>query len=124
MTMLSLAAPVIAFLLLAAHFFRADNPAALAISILAIALIFVRRRWAARAMQALLVLGSLEWLRSAATLVHARSEMGQPFLRLAAILGAVFLLTALSALVFETVRLKSRFKLAADARSNGSSDNT
>jgi hypothetical protein len=86
MTILSLVAPVVAFLLLAAHFFRADSQLGLWLSLLAIVLIFVRRAWAARALQVLLVLGSLEWLRSAVRLSHARSELGQPFLRLALIL--------------------------------------
>jgi hypothetical protein len=118
MTILSLAAPVVAFLLLAAHFFRADNQLGLWVSLLAIVLIFVRRPWAARASQVLLVLGSLEWLRSTVTLIQARGELGQPFLRLALILGAVFLLTALSALVFQTRRLRVYFKLDPEATSN------
>jgi hypothetical protein len=118
MTSLSLAAPMVAFLLLAAHFFRADNQLGLWVSLLAIVLIFVRRPWAARALQVLLVLGSLEWLRSAVTLIHARGELGQPFLRLSLILGAVFLLTALSALVFQTSRLRAYFKLDPEAASN------
>ena len=111
MTIVSLAAPVVAFLLLSAHFYRADNPLGLWVSLLAIVLVFVRRPWAARAMQVLLVLGALEWLRSAIALAQARSDAGQPFLRLAFILGAVFLLTALSALVVQTKRLKAYFEL-------------
>jgi hypothetical protein len=71
----------------------------------------------------LLVLGSLEWLRSAITLSHARSELGQPFLRLALILGAVFLLTALSALVFQTMRLKAYFRFGLQAAPNKSNNN-
>ena len=93
MTILFMAAPLVAFLVLAAHFFRADNQLGLWVSLLAIVLMFVRRPWAARALQVLLVLGSLEWLRSTVTLIQARSELGQPFLRLALILGAVILLT-------------------------------
>jgi hypothetical protein len=120
MTIVSLAAPVVAFFLLAAHFYRADNPLGLGISLLAIVLVFVRRPWAARTMQVLLFLGALEWLHSAITLVQARSAAGQPFLRLASILGAVFLLTALSALVVQTRRLKAYFKLGGEAEPRGS----
>jgi hypothetical protein len=97
---------------------RAGHELGLLVSLLVIALIFVRRSWAPRALQVLLVLGSLEWLRSAVTLAHARSEFGQPFLRLALLLGAVFLLTALSALVFQMKRLKAHYKLGAEAFSN------
>lgn len=118
MTILSLAAPAAAFLVLAAHFFRADNKLGLWGSLLAIVMIFVRRPWAARAVQVLLVLGSLEWLRSTVTLIQARSELGQPFLRLALILGTVFLLTALSALVLQTKRLKACFKFGTEVAAN------
>ena len=114
MTILSLLAPIVAFALLAAHFYRAGHELGLLVSLLALVLIFVRRPWAARTMQALLVLGSFEWLRSAVTLVHARSEFGQPFVRLAVILGAVFLLTALSALVFQTRRLRAHYQSVAE----------
>ena len=118
MTIRFLAAPLVAFLVLAAHFFRADNQLGLWVSLLAIVLMFVRRPWAARALQVLLVLGSLEWLRSTVTLIQARSELGQPFLRLGLILGAVFLLTALSALVFQTKRLKAYFKFSTETVAN------
>jgi type IV secretory pathway TrbD component len=109
MTILSLLAPSVAFVLLAAHFYRADYELGILVSLLALVLIFVRRPWAARSMQAL-----LEWLRSAVALVQARSEFGQPFLRLAVILGGVFLLTALSALVFQTRRLQAHYKPVAE----------
>lgn len=123
MTILFLAAPVVAFLVLAAHFFRADSLPGLWISLLAIVLVFVRRPWAARTMQLLLVLGALEWLRSAVTLAHGRNEMGQPFLRLALILGTVFLLTALCALVFQTKRVMAYFKVGVErGPSGGGSD--
>ena len=124
MTVLSLAAPAVAFLVLAAHFFRADNQLGLWVSLLAMVLTFVRQPWAARALQVLLVLGSLEWLRSAVTLIQARSELGEPFLRLALILGAVFLLTALSALVFQTERLKAYFKFGSEVAANEGDRNT
>ncbi len=122
MTIVSLAAPVVAFLVLAAHFFRAGYPIGLGISLLASVLVFVRRPWAARTMQIVLGLGALEWLRSAITLAQARSEAGQPFLRLALILGAVFLLTAFCALVFEAQRLKSYFNFDAQAGSRADSE--
>jgi hypothetical protein len=99
--------------LLAAHFFRGENQLAALISILMIILVFVRRPWAARAIQACLVLGSVEWLRSTISLVHYRIAMGQPFLRLAIILGGVALFTALASLVFQTGKLKAHFRFGS-----------
>jgi hypothetical protein len=113
MAFLWLLPPVVALLLLGAHFFRADNLAACAVAVLLIGLAFVRRPWAARVLQAALVVGALEWLRVAVGLAAARHAAGMPFLRLALILGAVCLFTGLAALVFRSVPLRARFGLAA-----------
>jgi hypothetical protein len=102
--------PVIGLLLLAAHFFRGDHLLVALVSFLAIFLVFVRRPWAARTIEVCLALGSVEWLRSTISLVLSRSEMGEPFLRLAIILGGVTVFTALSSLVFRTSRLKDHFR--------------
>lgn len=110
MVMLYLIPPVIAFLLLGAHFFRSESLLAALLSVLAIFLVLVRRPWAARTIQVFLVLGSVEWLRSTLSLVLSRSQMGEPFLRLAIILGGVTLFTALSALVFRADRLRDHFR--------------
>ena len=113
MAIVYLIPPVVGFVLLAAHFFRGGDQLAALISILLIILVFVRRPWAARVIQVCLVLGSVEWLRSTISLIHSRSEMGQPFLRLAIILGGVALFTALSSLVFRTSKLKGHFRFGS-----------
>ena len=113
MTLLHVFSPVLAFVLLAAHFYRSGNYAAIAACALALALFFVRRPWAARILQAGLLLGALEWARTAITLALARSEAGQPYLRLALILGGAALFTALAALVFRSERMRSHFGFEA-----------
>jgi hypothetical protein len=113
MGMLYLILPVAAFLLLAAHFYRSENLLLALVCLVAVFLVFVRRPWAAYAMQILLVLGAVEWLRSTVSLVLSRSAAGGPFLRLAIILGSVTLFTALSALVFRTRRLRDHFGVGA-----------
>ena len=115
MAILPLIPPVIGFLLLAAHFYRSENLLAAAGCFLAIFLVLVRRPWAAYAMQICLVLGSVEWLRSTVSLILARSASGEPFLRLAIILGSVTLFTALSALVFRTSKLRNYFGIGSAA---------
>jgi hypothetical protein len=107
--------PVAAFLLLAAHFYRSENLLVALVFLLAIFLAFVRRPWAAYALQILLALGAVEWLRSTISLVLARSAAGAPFLRLAIILGGVTLFTALALLVFRTRRLRDHFGFEAVA---------
>lgn len=112
MIVLRLVLPVFACVLLAAHFFRADLlPLAVASAALPL-LLAVPRPWAARAMQAALLLGAFEWLRTLAVFAAARVAMGQPVLRLAVILGVVAALTALAALVFRHPALRARYRLA------------
>lgn len=113
MVALYLILPAIGFLLLAAHFFRSENLLLALISFFAVFLVFIRRPWAAHAIQVLLVLGSVEWLRSTISLILSRSEIGQPFLRLAIILGGVTLFTAASSLVFRTGKLRDHFRLGS-----------
>ena len=89
---------VLSALVLAAHFFRARQMSLLALSLALPLLLLVRERWSARAVQAGLVLGALEWLRTLASFAGQRMEVGRPWGRLAVILGVVSMLTALSAL--------------------------
>jgi hypothetical protein len=65
--------------------------------VLLTALLSVRAAWAVRVLQAALVLGALEWLRTAWVFAAARAAQGQPYGRLLAILGSVAIVTALAA---------------------------
>ena len=89
---------VLSGLVLAAHFFRARNLPLVAVSLALPLLLLVRERWSARAVQAGLVLGGIEWVRTLAYFAGQRIEDGRPWTRLAVILGVVAALTALSAL--------------------------
>jgi len=121
MTVLYLLAPALAFLVLGAHFYRSASYVAIAVCLVMIALLFVRRPLAARAIQVALVLGAIEWVRSMIGFIAAREEMGAPILRLGLILGGVALLTLLCALVIETRRLKTYFRLVNRASPSGTS---
>jgi len=101
---------VLSFLLLAAHFYRSAHlvPAALCIGILL--LLFFAKPWIPRLFQFLLVLGALEWLRALYFFAAMRIAWDQPWTRLAIILGAVALFTALSGLVFRNKKLRSYYQ--------------
>ena len=102
-------------LLLGAHFYRADlTLVAVAAAALPL-LLFVRAAWVARAFQVLLVLGALEWFRTMYVIAQMRIAFEQPWTRMAVILGAVALFTALSALLFETRGLRRRYGHGAPA---------
>ena len=111
MSFVQLAAPVLAFALLAAHFYRGEHFVLAAVSLAAALCVVVRRPWAARAIQVMLVLGALEWLRTGFELAQMRISHGEPFLRLALILGAVALFTAIAALLPQTRALRAHFRL-------------
>ena len=109
MNVLRLLPVILSFLLLAAHFYRAGQVILAGISLAIPFLLFLKERWVVGGIQIALVLGSLEWLRTLVGFAQQRIEFGQPWTRLAIILGGVALLTALSALVFRNKILRSRF---------------
>jgi hypothetical protein len=98
---------VLSLLILGAHFLRAGNLILVALVLALLGLLPVRRRWAARVIQAALMLGAVVWVRTAVELAALRTQAGQPALRLVLILGAVAVLTALSGLVFRLARVRS-----------------
>lgn len=100
MTVLLLAPAALSLLVLGAHFLRAGQLPLVVAAVALVGLLFVRRRWAARTVQAALVLGALEWVRTTLALVGSRMSTGEPYLRMVVILGAVAAVCALSALVF------------------------
>jgi hypothetical protein len=109
---LLLIVPALALLLLAAHFMHAGLEPIAAVCILLVALLLLPRPWAARVVQLVLVAGVVEWVLTAVTLVEARVEQGQPYLRLVAILCGVAVFTAVAAALFQLPALRSRFGLA------------
>jgi hypothetical protein len=101
--------PALAFLVLAAHFFRSGNLVLFVVALLFLPLLFVRRRWAAWTLQAGLVVGAVEWVRTLAAFAGQRRAMGLPYTRLALILGGVALATAACLLVFRSERVRRFF---------------
>lgn len=84
-----------------------------------LALLWVRRAWAARVLQAALVLGAAEWVRTALASAAARDAAGAPWLRMALILGAVALVSLLGAALLETGTMRRRFRGGGGADPRG-----
>jgi hypothetical protein len=112
-TFLALLPVGLSLLVLAAHFYRAGNVVLVVAALLALTLTAVPKRWAARALQAALLVGAAEWVRTAAFFVSQRQGEGRPWIRLACILGGVALISALSALLFRTKALRARFGIGS-----------
>lgn len=111
MTILYLMPLTFSILLLTLHFFRGDNLPAMLLSLLLFIVLFIRRPWAARTLQVCLLLGSVEWIRTAISIAIARSDAGELFMRLVTILGCVSLFTVCSLFTLKTSRIRSYFKL-------------
>lgn len=104
--------PGLALLLLGAHFWRAGQLLLAGASVAMVGLLFVRSPWSARAAQAVLALGTLEWLRTAWVFASARAAAGQPYARLLVILGAVAAVTLVAALLLRSSPARRHFRAA------------
>ena len=111
MNFLRLLPVILSFLLLGAHFYRAGLVALTILSVAILFLLAVRKNWIPRLFQVLLLVGAFEWLRTLYFFAAMRIAWEEPWARLAAILGTVALLTALSALVFKLPKLKEFYGL-------------
>ena len=97
MPVLRLLPAVLALLVLAAHFYRAGLIFLVPACIGLVLILAVRTAWVPRLVAIALVFAALEWLRTLLVLADARLEAGQPWLRLAIILGSVTILTLAAA---------------------------
>ena len=95
---------VLALLLLAAHFFRAAAFVPAGLCVAAVALVFVRRSWAASTLQLGLAAGTVVWIVTAWRIAQQRMAAGMPYLRMLAILGAVAAFTGIAAWIFPVPR--------------------
>lgn len=109
MNFLRLTPAILSLLILGAHFLRAGQFLFVGLCLALILLLLVRSKWIPRIMQLVLLLGSIEWLWTLYVVAGQRIAHGQPWLRMAMILGCVALFTAGSALVFRNRQLKKYY---------------
>ena len=85
-------------LILAAHFLRMGAmPGVVVCLALPLVTVLTRARWALRSLQAMLLIGSASWVVTALRIGAQRRAAGEPWLRMALILGTVAALSALAA---------------------------
>lgn len=85
-------------LILAAHFLRMGAmPGVVVCLALPVVTVLTRARWALRSLQGLLLMGSASWIWTALRIGSERRASGEPWLRMALILGTVAVLSALAA---------------------------
>ena len=112
MNIIKLLPVICSLLLLAAHFLRAGVMPLVGLVLFLPFLLLIRRVWVARIIQISLVFGALEWLRTLFSLIDLRQEAGQPWARLAVILGVVAAGTGLSVWIFRCTSMKARYEPA------------
>jgi len=91
-------------ILLGAHFLRAGLIPLAVLALLFPALLFFMRAWTTRLVQIILILGTIEWIRTLLVLVAERRANGQSWSLLAIIIGLVAVLSCSSALMFSLSR--------------------
>jgi len=111
LTFIQLLPVLFSMLLLAAHFLRADIIPLVILSLLMPIGLFIRKAVIARIFQIILILGSIEWIRTTFLLVAIREQQGQPWTKLVVILASVAFFTFASLFVFFLKNLKKRYGL-------------
>ena len=112
MNVLRLSPVLLSALLMAAHASRHDWLLATIASLAFPLILLMRRPWVPVLVQVALVLGALEWVRTTVVLARDRAAAGEPWIRMAVILGTVAAVTAASALVFRLQELQNRYTRA------------
>lgn len=90
---------ILSSLLIAAHFLRSGTFLLVLLALGSPALLLLRERWASRTLQLLLLLAGAEWIRTLVSLAMERAKAGEPWIRMAMILGAVAAVTFAAALM-------------------------
>jgi ABC-type uncharacterized transport system permease subunit len=118
-TFLYLLPAILSLLTLGAHCFRGANWLGLGFVALLLVLLAVRKPVCARIVALALLFGVVEWLRTAYRIGSSRMSEGQPWVRMAVILGIVAVITGLSALPFLSTRLRTWYRMEAELGSSG-----
>jgi hypothetical protein len=93
---------------LGAHFLRSGSLVFAVLIAASPLLLLIRRTWATRTLQVILLVGAAEWMRTLVSIASARQAAGMPWMRMAAILGTVALVTLISALLLSSRRFRER----------------
>jgi ferredoxin len=101
--------PILSSILLAAHFSRVQQDGLALAALLFPLILLIKRAWIRRIYQLYLIFGGLVWIERLAYLRSLRISEGRPWIRLAAIPGAVALVTFLSVLPLEKDKLRRHY---------------
>lgn len=112
MRALSIVMTVVSALLIAAHFLRSGPYVLVAVGALFPLLLMFKSRIALRVVQFLLILSAAEWIRTLASIALLRQALGEPWIRMAVILGVVAAFSLASAVLLGHARRRNAITLA------------
>jgi hypothetical protein len=108
--LLRLLPAILSLVVLGAHFLRLGNLVVVALLIACIGLLWVRRPWAAYSVQTILAMGIVVWILTGYGIALIRIQNGEPWIRMAVILGAVAIMALYAILGFRHQRIKAWFR--------------
>ena len=100
---------IISSLMLGAHFMRDSNPLLTLVYFVAPFFLLIKRRWSLIALQALAYIGGGVWISTIIVIAQRRIAFGEPWSRMAYILGAIALFTILSGLLLNSQKVKEKY---------------
>lgn len=100
---------IISALLLAAHFLRQGNLALVGLCLGVLGLLWVKKRWSLLVLQLFAYGAAVIWTSTAMAIVQERLALGEPWERVAVILGTVALFSVLAGLLLNTPVVKEKY---------------
>jgi hypothetical protein len=101
--------PIISYLLLSAHFFRAGNLYLSIISIIFPILLLIKNRFIPFIVQLGLIFGVFVWIKTFFKFLHIYQRFHMPFTKAGAIIASVALFTFISIFVFNIRTIRQRY---------------
>lgn len=99
---------IFTWLLLAAHFSRADNTLLMILSLMAPLLLLIKRGWSLRILQGFTFAGAIVWIYTTWKLAEARISSGDDWIRMAVILTVVALITIAASILIGSGKARKR----------------
>ncbi len=100
---------IIASLMLGAHFMRDSHLLLTLVCILTPFILLIKERWSLIVLQALMYIGGCVWISTLIGIAQRRILSGEPWSRMAYILGAIALFTILSGLLLNSPKVKEKY---------------
>lgn len=100
---------ILSSLLLSAHFYRHYNYPMMVISIIVPLLLLIKKRRILIVIQLFSLAGAGVWINTIVTIADERKSIGEPWIRMAVILGAVAAFTLASGLMLNLKKVKENY---------------